>query len=48
MGRAGRWILAIFIALLIVGLLGYARGRDHHRGDEVGSGSQATAVVSRT
>jgi hypothetical protein len=44
-GRAGRWILAIFIALLVIGLLGYARGRDHHRGDEVGSGSQAVAVT---
>ena len=44
MGRAWRWILGVLIALLIVGLLGYARGREHHRGDEVGSGSVAAVV----
>ena len=45
MSGAWRWILGVLIALLIVGLLGYARGRDHHRGDDVGSGSVATTFV---
>jgi hypothetical protein len=30
-------IIVIAAALLLVGMLGWARGDDHHRGDDVGS-----------
>jgi hypothetical protein len=32
-----RWLLALAIALVLIGLIAYARGEDHHRGDEVGA-----------
>jgi len=32
-----RWILLTIVVLVIVGLLVYARGRTHHRGDDVGA-----------
>jgi hypothetical protein len=34
---AWRWVLVVGLLLVIVGLIGYARGRDHHHGDEVGA-----------
>jgi hypothetical protein len=37
MYRAPRWLLAVLIVLAIVGLLAFARGRPHHRGDEPGT-----------
>ena len=37
MGR--RWVIAIVVVCVIVGLLAFARGRAHHRGDDVGSGA---------
>jgi hypothetical protein len=39
-----RWVIAVMAVLLIVGLVGYARGTEHHRGIDVGvhaSGSPA-------
>ena len=40
-----RWIVVILAVLLLVGLLAYARGREHHRGDEEGAlGSRAPAT----
>ena len=32
-----RWIVVILLVLLLVGLLAYARGPEHRRGDEVGA-----------
>jgi hypothetical protein len=32
-----RWALALLAVLLLVGLAIWARGDEHHRGDEVGS-----------
>jgi hypothetical protein len=32
-----RWVVAAVAAVLVVCLLGWARGEAHHRGDEVGS-----------
>ncbi len=37
MNDATRWILAAVAIVLVVGLLVWARGDDHHRGDDVGS-----------
>ena len=37
MSTALRWIAAALAAVLVVCLLGWARGEAHHRGDEVGS-----------
>jgi hypothetical protein len=34
---ARSWALALAGALLVIGLLAYARGTDHHRGDDVGA-----------
>jgi hypothetical protein len=50
MSGTGKWILAIIVAALVVGLIAYARGNDHFRGDDEGAlGQLATAsrVVSR-
>lgn len=35
-----RWAVVVFDVLLIVGLILWARGDAHHRGDEIGSISQ--------
>jgi len=38
-GVARRWVIGIVVVCLIVGLIAFARGRAHHRGDDVGSGA---------
>ena len=45
MNDATRWILAAVAIVLVVGLLVWARGDDHHRGDDVGSIGVAEAVA---
>ena len=40
-----RWVLIIAAAALIVGLIAYARGTKHHRGDEIGSHGTKVVVV---
>jgi hypothetical protein len=37
MSIAMRWVVAAVAAVLVVCLLGWARGDAHHRGDDVGS-----------
>jgi hypothetical protein len=32
-----RWMVVVAAILVIVGLISYARGPKHHRGDEIGS-----------
>jgi hypothetical protein len=39
------WLLIVVAGLLIVGLIAYARGPKHHRGDEVGSHGTKVVVV---
>jgi len=39
------WILLIAIAAIIVGMIAYARGPKHHRGDELGSHGTKVVVV---
>jgi hypothetical protein len=34
---ARRWVVVVVALLVVVGLIAYARGRDHRRGDEVGA-----------
>ena len=40
MTTPARWGIAAISALLVVGLLVWARGDEHHHGDDVGSISQ--------
>jgi hypothetical protein len=35
------WVIAAVVALLVVGLVAFARGRVHHRGDDVGAFGRA-------
>ncbi len=44
MSNAARWFIGIMVGILIAGLIGYAKGRPHHRGDEVGKGSIVVVV----
>ena len=41
-----RWIVTAAAIVLVVALLGWARGDKHHRGDEVGSLGTRSAVVA--
>ena len=43
MSDAPRWVVVILVMLVLVGLLAFARGREHRRGDELGD--RAAAVV---
>jgi hypothetical protein len=47
MNVVGRWVVIVIAVLVVVGLLAYARGNEHHRGDEVGA-LGASAPVSAT
>jgi hypothetical protein len=37
MNATVRWVVLVLAAALVVCLLGWARGGEHHRGDEVGA-----------
>jgi hypothetical protein len=37
MSDTAKWILAIVVAVLVIGLVAYARGNDHFRGDDEGA-----------
>jgi hypothetical protein len=42
-----KWVIVVVAALIVVGLVRYARGPDHHHGDEVGSlGAIVTTVTA--
>lgn len=45
MGDAVRLLLIVAAVVLIVGLIAYARGDKHHRGDEVGTHGTKIVVV---
>jgi hypothetical protein len=45
MRRGLEWLLILAAALLVVGLIAYARGPKHHRGDEVGSHGTKPVIV---
>jgi hypothetical protein len=37
MRSAVRWIIVVAAVLVVVGLVAFARGPEHHRGDDVGA-----------
>jgi hypothetical protein len=43
-----RWILLVVAVLVVVGLVAYARGPEHHRGDDVGALVTVTGTTSST
>ena len=45
MRRFVEWLAILAVALLIVGLIAYARGPKHHEGDEIGSHGTKIHVV---
>jgi hypothetical protein len=45
MRRGVEWLIIVACALLVVGLIAYARGPKHHRGDEVGTHGTKIVVV---
>ncbi|HEY2965134.1 MAG TPA: hypothetical protein VGJ99_02510 [Actinomycetota bacterium] len=45
MGDGPRWVVVVLVALLVIGLIAFARGPNHHRGDETGEGSIGAAVL---
>ena len=42
-----RWLLVTAAALLLVGLIAYARGPKHHHGDDIGSHGTRVVIVRR-
>lgn len=42
-----RWLLIVVVIMCLLGLLLFARGPAHHRGDEVGASANAAAGVYR-
>jgi hypothetical protein len=40
-----RWVIVVVLALALLGLIRYARGADHHHGDDVGALAPLTASV---
>jgi hypothetical protein len=45
MGDALRWAIAIGTVLCVIGLASYARGPEHHRGDEIGTHGTKVVIV---
>jgi hypothetical protein len=37
MTGAVRWLIVLVVALVVIGLIAYARGQKHHHGDDVGA-----------
>jgi hypothetical protein len=37
MRDAVRWLIVLGVVLVLIGLIAYARGDKHHRGDDVGA-----------
>ena len=37
MRTAVRWVIVVVAVLVVVGMVAYARGPEHHRGDDVGA-----------
>ena len=37
MRDAARWIVVLVLGLVLIGLIAYGRGPEHHHGDDVGA-----------
>ena len=37
MREALRWVIGLLVVLVLIGLIAYARGDEHRRGDDVGA-----------
>jgi hypothetical protein len=48
MSDARRWVLVVVVALVVVGLLAFARGPRHHHGQQVGERALGYAVAAAT
>jgi hypothetical protein len=40
-----RWVIGLGTAVILIGLIAYARGPEHHRGDEVGALGSGAALL---
>jgi len=47
MGDPPRWIIVVIVLVLVIGLVAFARGRDHRRGDDVGALAPTAIVLAR-
>ena len=45
MRDGARWLIVLVIALVVIGLIAYARGPEHYRGDEVGTHGTKVVIV---
>jgi hypothetical protein len=43
--RVIEWLVIVAAALVVVGMMAYARGHKHYRGDEIGSHGTKVVVV---
>jgi hypothetical protein len=43
--RLIEWLVIVAAALVVVGMIAYARGHKHYRGDEIGSHGTKVVVV---
>jgi hypothetical protein len=48
MTNIASWLIALVLALCVVGLIAYARGPKHHHGDEIGTHGTKIVVVQST
>jgi len=48
MREGTRWLIVLAIVLVLLGLVAYARGPEHQRGDEVGASLSIEAGAANT
>ena len=41
-----RWLIVLAAVLVLIGLVAYARGEEHHRGDDVGALRAGAAALA--
>jgi len=41
------WVVVVLVVVLVIGLLAFARGREHRRGDDVGAFAPPPTVIAR-
>jgi hypothetical protein len=46
MGDTPRWVIVVVVVVLVIGLIAFARGREHRHGDDVGERAAAASIVS--